>query len=71
MGKDSKLSDVLHILLHIAQADDPVTSETMVKMMRSNPVVIRRILAELRQQALSLPKKGMAAAGSFPVSYTK
>ena len=58
MKRDSRLSGVLHILLHMAEAKGPVTSETMAKMMQTNPVVIRRILAGLRQQGFVISEKG-------------
>lgn len=58
MKRDSKLSGVLHVLLHLAEADGPVTSETMATMMHTNPVVIRRILAGLRNQGLVQSEKG-------------
>lgn len=58
MRKDSKLSGVLHVLLHMVEATGPVTSETMAKMMQTNPVVIRRILAGLREQGFVSSEKG-------------
>jgi DNA-binding IscR family transcriptional regulator len=58
MKRDSKLSGVLHVLLHMAQADQAMTSEALAGMMRTNPVVIRRILAGLREQALVQSEKG-------------
>jgi DNA-binding IscR family transcriptional regulator len=58
MIQDSKLSGVLHVLLHMAEADGPVTSDTMAKMMHTNPVVIRRILAGLRKQGFVTSEKG-------------
>lgn len=58
MKKDSRLSGVLHILLHMAQANGPVTSEAMAKMMQTNPVVVRRILAGLRKQGFVISEKG-------------
>jgi DNA-binding IscR family transcriptional regulator len=58
MKRDSKLSGVLHVLLHMAEADGPVTSDTMAKVMHTNPVVIRRILAGLRKQGLVKSEKG-------------
>lgn len=48
MKRDSKLSGVLHILLHMAVADAPVTSEQLATIMQTNPVVVRRLLAGLR-----------------------
>jgi DNA-binding IscR family transcriptional regulator len=58
MKQDSKLSGVLHILLHMAEANGPVTSDTMAKVMHTNPVVIRRILAGLRKQGFVKAEKG-------------
>ena len=58
MIRDSKLSGVLHVLLHMAEADGPVTSDTMARVMHTNPVVIRRILAGLRKQGFVKAEKG-------------
>lgn len=58
MQRDNRLSDVLHILLHMANADGPLTSETLAKMMNTNPVVVRRILAGLRKDGLVHSEKG-------------
>lgn len=58
MRRDSKLSGVLHVLLHMAEADGPVTSEALARMMQTNPVVIRRILAGLRKQGFVHSEKG-------------
>lgn len=58
MKRDSRLSGVLHVLLHMAEVDTPLTSETLAKMMQTNPVVIRRILAGLRKQGLVHSEKG-------------
>ncbi|ACE84217.1 Rrf2 family transcriptional regulator [Cellvibrio japonicus] len=58
MKRDSKLSGVLHILLHMAEAELPMTSDALAKMMKTNPVVIRRMLAGLREQGLVCSEKG-------------
>ena len=50
MKRDSRLSGVLHVLLHMAEQEGPVTSEVLAKAMCTNPVVIRRILSGLREQ---------------------
>lgn len=56
--RDSRLSGVLHVLLHMAQFDGAVTSELMAKAMQTNPVVIRRVLAGLREQGYVQSEKG-------------
>jgi DNA-binding IscR family transcriptional regulator len=58
MKRDSRLSGVLHILLHMAEMDGPVTSETLARAMQTNPVVIRRIMAGLRDQGYVRAEKG-------------
>lgn len=58
MRRDSRLSGVLHVLLHMAEAGGPVTSETMAKAMQTNPVVIRRIMAGLRDASFVHSEKG-------------
>jgi len=58
MKRDSRLSGVLHVLLHMAQHDGPVTSEILAKAMETNPVVIRRILGGLREHGYVRSEKG-------------
>jgi Rrf2 family protein len=58
MRYDSRLSGVLHVLLHMAQHDGPVTSEVLAGAMHTNPVVIRRILAGLRDSGYVESEKG-------------
>jgi DNA-binding IscR family transcriptional regulator len=49
---------VLHVLLHMAERDEPMTSDALAKAMDTNPVVIRRILAGLRDQGYVRSEKG-------------
>ena len=58
MREDSRLSGILHVLLHLAERDGPVTSEELAKAMRTNPVVIRRILAGVREHGYVRSEKG-------------
>ena len=58
MKRDSRLSGVLHVLLHMAETDRPVTSEALAKAMQTNPVVIRRIMAGLRNAGFVRSEKG-------------
>ena len=56
--KSSKLLDVLHIVLHMSDADSALTSEKLAQSMKTNPVVVRRIMAGLREQGLVTSEKG-------------
>jgi len=58
MRLDSRLSDALHVLLHMAELDGPVTSEALAKAMRTNPVVVRRTMAGLRERGYVRSEKG-------------
>jgi len=58
MNRDSRLSGVLHVLLHMAEADGAVTSEKLARAMRTNPVVVRRIMSGLREAGLVRSEKG-------------
>lgn len=59
MKRDSRLSVALHVLLHMAQQDDqPVTSEQMAAWAMTNPVVIRRTFAGLREAGIVVSTKG-------------
>ncbi|POR51460.1 Rrf2 family transcriptional regulator [Bosea psychrotolerans] len=58
MKRDSRLSGVLHVLLHMAEHDGPVTSEVLARAMDTNPVVIRRVMAGLREQGYVRSEKG-------------
>lgn len=58
MKRDSRLSGVLHILLHMAEQSAPMTSEMLAKAMETNPVIVRRIMAGLRDQGYVQSEKG-------------
>lgn len=58
MKSDSKLSGVLHVLLHMTERCEPQTSETLARAMRTNPVVLRRTMAGLRDRGLVRSEKG-------------
>jgi Rrf2 family protein len=49
MNRDTRLSDVLHVLLHLGQVEEPVTSEVLARSMGTNPAVLRRTMAGLRE----------------------
>ncbi|MCE9522597.1 MAG: Rrf2 family transcriptional regulator [Alphaproteobacteria bacterium] len=58
MRRDSRLSGVLHVLLHMREHGAPMTSEMLAKPMGTNPVVIRRVMAGLRDQGYVRSEKG-------------
>jgi DNA-binding IscR family transcriptional regulator len=58
MIRDSRLSAVLHALLHMAEQDGPMTSEALAVCMNTNPAVVRRTMAGLREMGLVRSEKG-------------
>ncbi|MEP6864608.1 MAG: Rrf2 family transcriptional regulator [Deltaproteobacteria bacterium] len=58
MRRDSRLSGVLHVLLHMAQHAGPMTSENLARAMETNPVVVRRVMAGLRDAGYVQAAKG-------------
>ena len=58
MNRDTRLSDVLHVLLHMEQAGAPLTSEVLARSMGTNPAVFRRTMAGLREAGLVHSCKG-------------
>ena len=58
MRNDSRLSRMLHVLLHMARHDGPLTSEAIAAMLRTNAVVVRRTMAGLRDAGYVRSEKG-------------
>lgn len=71
MKRDSRLSGVLHVLLHMAEQDGPVTSEVLAKAMDTNPVVIRRIMAGLRDRGYVRSEKGHGGGWTLACDLSK
>lgn len=58
MKRDSRLSSVLHALLHMAAFDRPMTSDALAQCMETHPVVVRRTMAGLREAGIVSSEKG-------------
>ncbi|MDP9835596.1 Rrf2 family protein [Neorhizobium huautlense] len=58
MRQDSRLSRMLHVLIHMGHHDGAMTSEMIAKMLDTNPVVIRRTMAGLREKGYVTSEKG-------------
>lgn len=60
MKRDSRLSSVLHALLHMAEHDGPMTSDALGLCLGTNPVVVRRTMGLLREAGLVASDRGPA-----------
>ncbi|WP_367716358.1 Rrf2 family transcriptional regulator [Nitratireductor sp. GISD-1A_MAKvit] len=60
MKRDSRLSSVLHALLHMAEEDGPMTSDQLAGCLRTNPVVVRRTMGLLREAGFVTSDRGPA-----------
>lgn len=58
MRHDSRLSRMLHVLIHMDRHEGAATSETIAAMLNTNPVVIRRTMAGLRDKGYVQSEKG-------------
>jgi Rrf2 family protein len=58
MRQDSRLSRMLHVLIHMGSHDGSMTSETIATMLDANPVVIRRTMSGLRESGYVRSEKG-------------
>jgi len=58
MRNDGRLSRMLHVLIHIARHDGPMTSEAIAGMLGTNPTLIRRTMAGLRDAGYVRSEKG-------------
>lgn len=65
MSANSRMTVAIHILSYMAVAEgkrpDPVTSDRIAHSVATNPVVIRRMLGELRRAGLVASQRGAHA----------
>lgn len=71
MKKDSRLSSVLHVLLHMAHSQRPLTSEELAGYLHSHAVVVRRTLAGLRELGYVDSVKGHGGGWSLSCDLAK
>jgi DNA-binding IscR family transcriptional regulator len=67
MKRDSRLSSVLHALLHMAERDAPMTSDDLAQCLGTNPVVVRRTMGLLREAGLVTSDRGHAGGWRIAV----
>lgn len=58
MKRNGQLSRVLHILMHLSLKRGPVTSADLARSIDANAVVVRQIMAGLREQGYVESAKG-------------
>lgn len=58
MNRDGRFPRVLHVLIHMALRDRVMSSAEIAEMLTTNPVVVRRMLAGLRDGGLVETSKG-------------
>ncbi|WP_339510442.1 Rrf2 family transcriptional regulator [Pseudomonas sp. RL_15y_Pfl2_60] len=58
MRNDSRLSRMLHVLIHMARHEGPMTSAGIAMMLGTNSAVIRRTMAGLRDAGYVRSEKG-------------
>ncbi|RUV06412.1 Rrf2 family transcriptional regulator, partial [Mesorhizobium sp. M7A.T.Ca.TU.009.01.3.1] len=59
MKRNSRLSSTLHILVHMAEKpEQALTSEQLATFIHTNPVVVRRTIAGLRDAGIVTSSRG-------------
>lgn len=71
MRQDSRLSRMLHVLLHMSARDEPLTSDQIGVMLGTNPVVVRRTMAGLRDAGYVRSEKGHRGGWSLACDLRK
>lgn len=71
MNRDTRLSGVLHVLLHLGHVETPLTSEVLAKTMGTNPAVFRRTMAGIRNAGFVHSEKGHGGGWTLTRSLTE
>ncbi|WP_108659554.1 Rrf2 family transcriptional regulator [Acuticoccus kandeliae] len=58
MPRDSRMSRMLHVLIHMDRHVKRATSEDIARMLGTNAVVVRRMMAGLRDKGFVASEKG-------------
>lgn len=58
MKRDSRLARMIHVLIHMGLLGGRETSETIAKMLNTNPVVVRRTMAALKRRGVVASESG-------------
>lgn len=67
MNRDSRLSSVLHALLHMAEQGEPMTSDALAQCLGTHPVVVRRTMGLLREAGLVSSGRGRSGGWRIAV----
>lgn len=58
MPKDSRLSRTLHTLIHMADQEEPLTSDVLAKSLKTHGPAIRRMMSGLKASGIVSSSKG-------------
>jgi len=58
MPRDNRMSRMLHVLIHMGETTERATSEEIARTLGTNPVVVRRMMAGLRDRGYVGSEKG-------------
>jgi len=65
MPRNSRFSVALHVLAHLVDSPEPQTSEHLAACVDTNPVVVRRTLAGLREAGVVASSRGTGGGWSL------
>lgn len=58
MPRDSRMSRILHVLIHMDRHVQQPTSQQISAMLGTNPAVVRRMMSGLREQGIVTAERG-------------
>ncbi|AKM07816.1 Rrf2 family transcriptional regulator [Pelagerythrobacter marensis] len=58
MSRDTRMARTLHVLIHLDRHVKRATSDDIARMLNTNPVVVRRMMAGLRDRGIVASEKG-------------
>ncbi len=65
MRQDGRLARMIHVLVHMGLLGGRETSERIAQMLNTNPVVVRRTMASLRQHGIVESEGGRGGGWSL------
>lgn len=69
MPQDTRLARLVHVLLHMHLHGGTTTSETIAQMLHTNPVVVRRTMAGLREAGHVVSTGGRGGGWSLAANF--
>ncbi|MBV8249466.1 MAG: Rrf2 family transcriptional regulator [Comamonas sp.] len=71
MPQDTRLARLLHVLIHMHLRGGSTTSDTIAAMLKTNPVVVRRTMAGLRDAGYVVSTGGRGGGWTLTANFAQ